>query len=217
MDADIPRRPARVSREEARSAKERAKVFSAALKVEAKASGWRYANGGVFRQHGDWFVNVLPSLLWERGVKATSFAKPMAVDPVFWRIVGLPQNEKLPLSFRANGAWVLRPPFSEAFIALDERESERLAREFVEWSTDRLTEVSASSVETLLAELEGLGARRKGYVALEICLHLLRDDSASAEEICRTLTTKETGGFVTGSRTFIDQAKDWLATMRERP
>jgi hypothetical protein len=214
MDTDIPRRPDHVSREEARSEKERRKLFAGALKAEAKASGWRHANGGIFRQHGDWFVSVLPSPLWGRGVLAMSFAKPMAVDPMFWRIVGLPENDKLPLSFRANGAWVLRPPFSKALIALDEREPERLAREFVTWSTDGLAQVATYSVETLLAKLEGLGPRRKSFVALEICLHLLRNDFASAQGICRDLPPNETGGFMTGSKTFIDQAKDWFADGR---
>lgn len=211
MDTEIPRRPARVSREDARSEKERAKRFAEALRSEAKASGWRHANGGVFRQDGDWFVSVLPVLLWTRGVMAMSFAKPMVVDPVFWCIAGLPENDKLPLSFRANGAWVLRPPFSEAYIALDQREPELLAREFLKWATDSLTQVAASSVETLLAKIEGLGPRRKNFAALEICLHVLRDDYASAQDICGNLAPNELGGFVTGHKTFIDQAKDWLA------
>ena len=151
-------------------------------------AGWRCANGGIFLQQGDWFIDVLPSLLWKRGVMARLSAKPMKVDPVFWSIVGLPENGTLPLSFRANGAWVLRPPFSEAFIALNEPEPELLACALVKWATDRLPEVAALSIDNLLGTLEETGDRDvKNFAALEICLHLMRDDYESAINVCQSL------------------------------
>jgi hypothetical protein len=143
------------------------------------------------------------------------FAKPMALDPLFWRIVGLPENGRLPHSFRANGAWVLRPPFVEAYIALDEHDPERLAGEFVKWSTGRLSKVAALSAEGLLSEIEGLGSRRKHFAALEICLRLQRNDWEGAHALCNDRGRHESGGFGVGSKTFFDMARDWIAA--ERP
>ena len=179
-----------------------------------KGVGWRYANGGIFQQSGDWFVSILPRLLWGRGVNAKVLAKPMAVDPVFWRILGRPENERLPLSFRANGAWVLRPPFLEGYIALDEREPEQLATAFLKWSSERLPEVAASSVAMLLVEIEGTGVRRKHFAALEICLRLLQDDWDGALDLCRNRGRHESGGFMTGSKTFFDQASEYIHAVR---
>jgi hypothetical protein len=215
MDPTIPHRPARISREEARGVKEREKLFAGTLKAEAKVAGWRYANGSIFRQQGDWFVSVFPSLLWGRGLTARLLAKPMAVDRLFWRIVKLPENDRLPLSFRANGAWVLRPPSFQATIALDERDPERLAHEFVAWSTDRLPQVAPFSVNGLLSEIEDLGPRRKHHVALEICLRLQLGDWDGALSLCGDRGPHESGGFGVGDKTFFDLARDWIAA--ERP
>jgi len=214
METDIPRRPTRISRTEARFEKERGKLFTAALKAEVKAAGWRYAGGHVFRQYGDWFVSLLPSLLWERGLVTTCCAKPMAVDPIFWSIVGLPENNKLPLSFRANGAWVVQSPSSQDYVALDERAPERLAWKFAKWATDGLATCVPGSVEALLDELQALGPRRGHFIALEICLHLSRNEYAIAEDICRTVAGEESGGFTTGSESFVDQARAWIAERR---
>jgi hypothetical protein len=214
MHEDIPVRPTRISREDARTAKERGKVFAVALKAEAKAADWRCADGEIFRQHGDWFVNVMPYLLWGRGATTRLFAKPMAIDPLFWRIVGLPDNERLPLSFRANGAWVLRPPFVEAHISLAQTDPARLAADVVAWSTMQLTEIESFSVDTLLSDLERLGARRQNFAALEICLHLLRDDYERAFTVCRDSSPSDSGGFISGTQTFLDQARDWIVNAR---
>ncbi|MFK4875237.1 hypothetical protein [Novosphingobium sp. ZW T3_23] len=82
--SEVPAWPAKLTREQQRSVKLRAKEFDAALKSTARAAGWRFARGEVFQQTGDWFVNVMPSLLWERGASARMIVKPMALDALFW-------------------------------------------------------------------------------------------------------------------------------------
>ncbi|MBV9511525.1 MAG: hypothetical protein JO303_14730 [Caulobacteraceae bacterium] len=214
MADDIPQRPARVSREAARGAKQRQKLFLTALKAAARAAGWKAAGGGVFRQQDEWFVSVLPVLLWERGVKAMLLAKPMAIDPLFWRVVGLPENERLPLSFRANGAWVLRPPFRDANIGLGETDPERLADAFVTWAGDHLPAVTAGTPATLLAEIESLGERRRHHATLEICLRLMLDDWSGALALCEGRGPTDFGGYGSGKMTFFDWARDWIAANR---
>lgn len=143
-------------------------------------------------------------------METMSYAKPMAVDVLFWHIVGLPENDKLPLSFRASGAWVLRPPNVKAYIALDECDPERLASEFVTWSTARMPEVDAYSVEGLLSNIEELGPRRKYFAALEICLLLQLDDWKGAFARCHDRGRHESGGFGVCNKTFFDLARDWI-------
>lgn len=210
MDPGVPQRPTRISREEAREAKAREKLFAIALKAGAREAGWRSANGGIFRQQGDWFISILPTILWGRGVNAMQFVKPMGIDPIFWRIVGLPENDRLPLSFRANGAWVIHPPFLEAKIALDERDPERLASEFVKWSTGRLPQVASRSITGLLSEIEGLGSGREHHAAFEICLRLQLGDWDGAFALCRDRGPHDFGGYGVGDKTFFDLARDWI-------
>lgn len=108
---DIPAWPAKLTREEQKAVKQRSNDFDAALKRDARAAGWRYARGTIFRQSADWFISILPSLLWKRGAVVRIMVKPMAIDPLFWDIVGLTNNNTPPLSFRATGAWVFATTF----------------------------------------------------------------------------------------------------------
>jgi|SRR6185437_16958726 hypothetical protein len=214
MDLDIPVRPARISREQAREQKARSALFAQQLKFQAKGSGWKLAYGSLFRAEKDWFVDVLPWLLWQRGVRLMLHIKPMAIDPIFWRIVGMQENERLPLSFRASGAWVLRPPYREASIALDQTDPGALAAAAIAWATDQLASAKAASLTALLTEIEALGDRRKFFVAFEICLRLLMDDWDGAFALCRNRGPLEDGGFWSDAGTFLDQARNWIAARR---
>ena len=142
------------------------------------------------------------------------FAKPLAIDPLFWRIVGFSENERLPLSFRARGAWVLRSPFLEHSVSLEVTDPKQLAADIVAWSTLQLTDRANFSIDALLSKLEQLGARRDHFVALEICLHLLRHDYDRALALCRDGSLIDSGGFRVGDSTFFDMARDWIAKAR---
>jgi hypothetical protein len=58
---DIPAWPANLPREQQKAVKKRSECFDAALKRDARAAGWRYARGTIFRQSGGWFISILPS------------------------------------------------------------------------------------------------------------------------------------------------------------
>jgi hypothetical protein len=223
---DIPIWPAKLTREQQKVARKRGKDFDAALKRGAKAAGWRFAGGQVFQQSGEWFISILTTLLWERGVWASIMIKPMALDALFWDIVGLSENESLPLSFRANGAWVLRTRVVEDYTALDVTEVDQLAAHVFEWGNRRASDIlSIISVKMMLRELSLEMPVRGQSRALAICLTILAGDLEEAMQLCR-LDDPDThpqvgdlGGFNTinpdGScSTFLDQARDWIARKR---
>ena len=222
---DIPEWPTKLTREKHRAAKQRGKDFEVALKRDARAAGWRYARSSVFRQSGDWFISILPSLLWERGVFVRMLVKPMALDPLFWDIVGLSENNMLPLSFRETGAWVLRPPWIESCIGLNAIEVELLAKDVFDWGNMQMSQTLAIiSITSMLAALSESNQVRN-RLALAICLHILAKDMDSAFKLCRLNdpdthpSMRENGGFSTrncdGSySTFLDQARDWIARKR---
>ena len=215
-----------MTRDEQKSAKQRGKDFDAAIKREARKAGWRFAGGDVFRQSGDWFIGVTSWLLWGRGAVVRIMIKPMALDPLFWSIVGLTENEALPLSFRTTGAWVLRPPSIENHVGLDVVEVEALASEVLTWANQRSTELLETiSLETMLAELAYSQPLHGQHCALAACLHILAGEDEAAMLLCRTddnndhPLVRESGGFVThngdGSiSTFLEQARDWIALKR---
>lgn len=217
--------PPRLTREEAKAARARDKAFHLALKARSKTFGWRYAGGDVFRQDGEWFANAMPLLLPDSCLIKFS-VKPMALDPIFWEIVGLPENAALPLSFRANGAWVLRTPAPERRVAADGAGLDDLAQAVLACAEEALCRSRAErSPESLLRSLgppETLGGQ---MLALAVCLNVLCGDLDAAETPCRKASERdpgpagEAGGFMTRLpdgriETFIDQAKRWLVARR---
>ncbi len=221
----IPKWPAKLTREQQKAVKQRSNDFDAALKRDARAAGWRYARGTIFRQSADWFISILPSLLWERGAIVRLMVKPMAIDPLFWEIVGLNENNALPLSFRATGAWVLQPPSTESCVGLHTIEVEMLAKDVFEWGNNQVSQILASiSIASMLGDLAE-SHQVRAHRALAICLHILAKDIDGAFQLCRLNDPdshplmQETGGFTTHNSdgsvsTFLDQARDWIARKR---
>lgn len=224
--SDLPAWPVKLTREQQRAVKQRAKDFDASLKRGARAAGWRFARGDIFRQSEGWFISILPSLLWERGAVVRITVKPMALDPLFWNIVGLSENEALPLSFRATGAWVLRPPSMDDHVGLNTVEVETLAAEVFTWSNQRSHEILKNlSIESMLAALPSEEHLRGQHLALAICLYILAEDLDGAVRLSQIVDphahplVRESGGFTThnpdGSiSTFLDQARNWIAHKR---
>jgi len=219
-------RPTKLTREQQRQLKQRNKDFDAALKSEARLSKWGYAGGSVFCQREDWFINATAGLSWEHGVGLDIGIKPMELDPLFWDIVGLGENRALPLSFRANGAWVLRPATSRARFGADVSDVGALAAlamaEIDRWAGEL---VASTSITTMLNALPKGEDLRGPPRALAVCLNLLNNDPDRAQQLCRTDDSdahplvREGGGFSThnpdGSvSTFLDQAREWIAHKR---
>ncbi len=134
----------------------------------------------------------------------------MTVDPLFWQIVGLTENERLPLSFRANGAWVLRAPSRQAHIAPEEDDPEKLAAAAISWATGSLSEVHQTTPQKLLREIESLGDQRKDFAALEVCLRLTLGDVDGALARSTADDCYDSGGFQTGEKGFFQQAREWI-------
>ena len=213
--SEIPQRPARISRDEARAAKERVRLFDTALKSLARASGWKFARGTLFRDETGWFVSAMPSLLWGRGAVVSFSTKPMGVDPIFWRIVGLAENEDQPLSFRANGAWVLRAPSEYDYVALSAVDPKLLAEAVIQYVTERLATLGPVAPGVQADAIAAMNDRRKNFAALEVCLRIMDRDLVQAAALCRDHTSDQNAGYQTGGKTFYDQAHDWIARARQ--
>ncbi|MGI4801066.1 MAG: hypothetical protein ACRYG8_44990 [Janthinobacterium lividum] len=177
--------PMKLTREQKRTSKQRAIDFKSALKSCIRGTRWRVSRGTLFRQEGEWFVDVLPLLLWERGVSIRLTIKPMSLDPLFWNIVGLNGTRTLPLSFRANGAWVLRPPYTQDFISADEVNVEQLASDVLAWcNTEAKRRINLSSMHSIINQLPSNKITRSNFFAVEVCLYILIGDLSAAADLC---------------------------------
>lgn len=78
-----------------------------ALKNEIKGSGWRIKQNIAFIELDGLLIqaNIGVNKLKQQ-TRVTLAIKPMSLDPTYWNIVGLEDNNSAPLSFRAWGVFV---------------------------------------------------------------------------------------------------------------
>jgi hypothetical protein len=198
------------AQESARHAYRRA--LEKAVRAASKRSGWRTIDGCLFREQAGWFVSVCPSAFtYEESTKATVSAKPMAIDPIFWEIVGLPENADAPLSFRFDGAWTCQPPpFGE--VAIEENtDANIVAARLLDTANERLAAVERWSVEDFLQLCRTSGATEDSYLPCVVTALLsLRRDS-EALEACKSAKARgDSGGFLSPDGSFSEMATRWI-------
>jgi hypothetical protein len=158
-------------------------------------------------------VSVCPSVyIYEKSTKASISAKPMTIDPIFWDIVGLPENNNAPLSFRFNGAWTCRPPpFDE--VSIDERgDVEEVAARLLEAANEHLTSaVRCLSGECFLRLCQTSGATEDSYLPCVITTLIALGLKQEALETAKTAKVRGVrGGFIGPEDCFTDMAITWL-------
>lgn len=81
------------------------RAWEAGLVSAALDLGWKKAGGGVIYRANDEYVFVLHArrLPSGKGQLGGLGAKPLALDPVFWEIIGSPELLRKRLAFRVNG------------------------------------------------------------------------------------------------------------------
>src|SRR5271166_3762125 len=114
------------------------------LRVLVRGTKWKVVRGTLFRDDNGWFVEVFPVV--GRSVSGGPVfiaiqlcAKPMELDPLFWQLVELSENNQHPLSFRAIGAWTCRThAIAEAPLPIVVRSPEHVAKQIIEWADELL-------------------------------------------------------------------------------
>lgn len=197
--------------ESARHAYRRA--LEKSLRARVKGTGWKSAHGTIFREQAGWFIGASPSVyIYERVTKAVISVKPMVIDPIFWDIVGLSENRGQPLSFRAGGAWVCRPPYY-AELCLEESDDPAVVAEGIFVAVaDQLQNVTRShSLERFLSACREAsssdGAYLSSIVPTLVALHRQDEALAICEEAC---SQGLEGGFLAPEGSFVEMAAAYL-------
>lgn len=162
----------------------------AATRTAVKGSGWRVSKGVLFRQEGDWFFAVhrrrlSPDLT--DGFTVELMGKPMALDPLYWEVMGLEDNASQPLSFRYWGAFVCGSPMlaSETIAASD---PETTAAEMVASASRMLPRAKKRLATEIFSEIAANNAGTDGQWRMaETVLHArrLEGDEVGAEALAR--------------------------------
>ncbi|MEF2071082.1 hypothetical protein [Consotaella aegiceratis] len=187
---------AKLTRAERKERKALAKATVAVLKTSARSYKWRVARDSLFKDHNGRFVEVQASIVnWAYKTRMAARIKPMALDPVFWNIVGMPENAKLPLSFRAFGAWVCSAPtVVEDEINEGDGSPETLAANILDWANSQMASpMLTADCETYLEYLQTLS---KGYFANRVAMLCLMGRYEDARAAClAAIEQDDSGGF----------------------
>ena len=205
----------KLSRQETKERHELGRQLQKTLRIKARGTGWGCARGCLFRDYEGWFVEIMPI------VAVSSFktimrlhVKPMSLDPLFWEIVNLPDNNQLPLSFRASGAWTCRTPaLAETILIETEHQADSLASKVFEWADEQLARRWPDW--TLVEFIDRVQQARNGwYFASEVTALILAERTDEAASICSTAKGRHEGGgfLVLSSGSFVDFALAHLAS-----
>lgn len=216
LQRDNPSTSKPISKAEQKARRALSKALAAELRARAKGTGWKVSQGWLFREDAGWFIDARPTVhLMEHKAWLELHAKPMSIDPVFWDIIETQNSDKLPLSFRLFGAFVVTTPavlrveidedsldaggFADLILSVAQRELERSRN-------DR-------SIERLLADVEEHRSRLPShpYLPATVCALILLGRRKDARALCITArAAREGGGFMLGSRSFTDLAIAWF-------
>ncbi|WP_412545356.1 hypothetical protein [Maricaulis sp. MIT060901] len=101
-----PAEPITVDRSFAKSRRIFSKNLLREVRTRLKGSGWRLNSNTLFKQIDGLFVCLrVISFLNADHTSVLIELKPMEVDSILWQALGLEDNERQPLSFRASAAF----------------------------------------------------------------------------------------------------------------
>ena len=74
--------------------------------AELKRNGWKKIQNVFFQKFGNWFWTLtVNTYLNDEKTTLSLDVKPIEIDSLLWEILGIPENQNEPLSFRAKGAF----------------------------------------------------------------------------------------------------------------
>jgi hypothetical protein len=177
----------KISQSEYRARHAYRRALDKALRPASRNTGWRCARGSLFQEKSEWFISAFAgvTIFW-RETRAHLWVKPMGVDPIFWDIVGAPENHAAPLSFRALGAWTCRSPaFAESTIDEGEWGAVGVAERVVSWASSVAETLGgAYSIDDYLKFLAADPRASTYYLPVLVSTLLLAGRSDEAEALC---------------------------------
>lgn len=192
------------------------RALETALRIRAKGGFWRSGQGSIYRQKAGWFVSATPSVrIREQVTTVVIGVKPMAIDPIYWDLVGLPEHGELPLSARLNEEWSCRSTcFTE--LTLDEDVDAAIAAgRLLETADEQLDLVQRFyTVDLFLAACRSAAEMNDSYMPSVVATLIAigrRDEALAMCEKARAVGRG--GGLSAATGSFSAMALSWL---RER-
>jgi hypothetical protein len=195
------------------------KLLLKELSQVIKGSGWRKNQNTIFRQkEGYFYVATFSVYLNDEVTKIEFSVKPMGIDPLFWEITGMRDNENQPLSFRAWAAFRCPEiPIEEFFVTDGSEDESKLSNKLFNWVQSRITELNETIDKTTFSELvkNHKNQKERGAYAITLITTLIAEGSLTkALELAKDYEAGQlTSGYEMSfeGTPFYTLAIDWLS------
>lgn len=198
------------------------KELRAIVKLEAKQRSWKSVGGTAYWTIGPLFFVLLQLARAKEGAFFCSLRfKWLELDKVLWRVLDMSSNEAGPFSLHANGAFVLS---GQEIFTVSNRALEWLpgalagqVKTAIQQASAKADEVASQigTIESYLAFVQREHAefmQRYPQAVINVWKEVLlvamfTGDHSKAAEIARSrIVAGDSGGFVSGGRSFFERA-----------
>jgi hypothetical protein len=194
------------------------KELLAELNPLVKKSKWKKSSCALFNQSGDHYQDVLVSVHRNAALTTAELRfKPMALDPILWEILDIPENKDKPLSFRTWGAFTCSGlPILEVQLEQPGNSPGEVASKLVNLCNDKVAlfqeQLAAAPFSNLIAGHTNHVER--GAYAVTLVVSLINDGNLGFAY--RTASSYVSGelsscaGFTSAGKSFHQLALEWL-------
>jgi hypothetical protein len=192
-------------------------AVSKALAGRVRGTGWRKYRDTLIRELDGWFFCAQPGI-WLGGDKFVWIlaAKPMDLDPTFWRVLRMRSNEKESLSLRAVGAFVCDAlPIARWEGKVSARTAAQMATAFLEWADGEAVRFACAASKTPFSKLvKQRGRPRDAYAETLVSALIAEGRLKEAARVAEPFASGQREAIVehySGRHSFFELARDWSA------
>ena len=189
-----------------------------AVASRMKGRIWKKAQNVIFCKKNDYYYSVSIGTFRNDEKTRLSFSiKPMNIDPLFWEIMNMPENEKEPLSFRTWGAFTCAEIPTEEKLILDGSANEQeLAEEIVLWADKQLEDFDSQSTERKFSNLikDHENQRERGAYSISLVTTLIAEgEFDKARKLASSYDSgklQSVSSMMNEGKSFHAHAVDWI-------
>lgn len=181
------------------------------VKILFKEGKWKFKSNFAYKEINDFFFFVMVIVSSKTSnITATLSFKPMRVDEIFWEIVGLTENKKMPLSFRGDGAFTLPKIMIEGYrIPISEEKIIADINQIIKQIDDTLSEIikKVNTIDAFIKYIENKPDKDTNLLYRDtlIVAHLANNDIKMAMRLIESeIKSNSIPRFQFGNKSFFD-------------
>lgn len=203
-----------MTREEQRYLKSLKKALEGNIRTNCKGHGYKNVNGYLYKQVGEYLYLLLvsvPPVDLGRYVSAKLWCKPLQLDEIYWDVFDMKETAAIqPFSFHVQGA------FTADCLSLEEWKIPVISIDDIEQVLFKIFQTSNKYLEhyantfKTMKDFKAAISEQPNQALNRILCEIYEENYPDAyAEIEECLSKNDTGGYLCGSKSIMDYAKEY--------